>query len=156
MAKFWLLKSEPGCYSISDLKRDKQTFWSGIRNYQARNYMRDAMAVGDGILFYHSNASPSGIAGLATVCKAAHPDRTALDPKDDHYDPKSSEKNPIWMMVDIAYQSTFSNLISLEQLHRYPELSGMVVLQKGSRLSVMPVEEAHFKFIQTLASIKRK
>ncbi|MGE4169221.1 MAG: EVE domain-containing protein [Candidatus Margulisiibacteriota bacterium] len=153
--KYWLLKTEPGCYSIADLKRDKATFWDGIRNYQARNFMRDAMSVGDLAFFYHSNAEPSGIAGICKVVKAAHPDFTAWeDPNHDHFDPKSTPEKPIWEMVDVGYVSTFSKFVSLSDLRQYPELANMVVLQKGSRLSVQPVTEAEFKFIETLGKPK--
>lgn len=151
MSKFWLVKSEPSCYSIDDLAKDKQAYWSGVRNYQARNFMRDEMKIGDGVLFHHSNANPSGIAGIARVCKEAHPDFTAWDPQDDHFDPKASPENPIWMMVDIAFERKFDRLLSLEFLHGFSELSSMMLLKKGSRLSVMPVEEVHFKRICELS-----
>lgn len=152
MAKFWLVKSEPGCYSIDDLARDKQAYWSGVRNYQARNFMRDEMKLGDWVLFHHSNANPSGIAGLAKVCKEAHPDFTAWDPQDDHFDPKSSPENPIWMMVDLAFEKKFTRFLSLEFLNTLPEFASMGLLKKGNRLSVMPVEEAHFNQVMALGA----
>lgn len=141
------MKSEPGCYSIDDLKRDKKSAWSGVRNYQARNFMRDEMQVGDLVLFYYSNAEPSGVAGIAKICAAAHPDETAWDENDDHYDPKSSPENPIWVNVDITFVEKFPQFVSLAALKAEPELSGMMVLQKGSRLSVQPVSAAHFKWV---------
>ncbi len=145
--RHWLMKSEPGCYSIDDLKRDKKSAWSGVRNYQARNFMRDEMQVGDLVLFYYSNAEPSGVAGIAKICAAAHPDETAWDENDDHYDPKSSPENPIWVNVDITFVEKFPQFVSLAALKAEPELSGMMVLQKGSRLSVQPVSAAHFKWV---------
>ncbi len=146
----WLMKTEPGCYSIQDLKKDKTTYWDGIRNYQARNFLKNDCKVGDIVLFYHSNATPSGIAGLATVTKAAYPDFTAFDPEHEHYDPKSSEKNPAWFMVDITYKATFKQFLSLQDLHTIPELKDLLVLKKGNRLSVMPVSMEHIDIITKL------
>jgi predicted RNA-binding protein with PUA-like domain len=148
--KYWLLKTEATCYSIDDLKRDGRTFWSGIRNYQARNYIRDDMSVGDLILFHHSNADPAGIAGIARICKKAYGDHTALDRKDSHYDPKSTEEEPIWYMVDVEFVSKFPQFVSLDMLKRAKELDGMMVLKRGQRLSVMPVEEKHFRFVEKM------
>ena len=145
--RYWLLKSEPECYSIHHLKQEGQTCWSGIRNFQARNFMIKDIKMNDLALFYHSNATPSGIAGICRVCKTAYPDFTAWDIEDEHFDPKASPKNPIWQMVDVAFESIFNQFIPLSTLHDTPELAGMMVLQKGSRLSVMPVEEMHFKKI---------
>lgn len=146
------MKSEADCYSIDDLKRDKRTHWDGVRNYQARNFMRDDMQVGDLVLFYHSNADPPGVAGIAKVCKTAYPDHTALDKKEQHYDPKSTEDNPIWMMVDIAFVETFPRVVPLSELRESSQLDGMLLLKRGQRLSVMPVQPQHFKVIQKLAS----
>jgi predicted RNA-binding protein with PUA-like domain len=147
MSKYWLVRSEPSCYSIDDLKRDKKTMWDGVRNYQARNSMRDDMKIGDRVLFYYSNADPTGVVGIAEVCTEAYPDFTAQDPTNDHFDPKSTAENPIWMMVDIAYVSTLPRLVSLQEMKEAPELEGMVVTQKGSRLSVQPVSEEHYKVV---------
>ena len=143
--KYWLIKSEGDCYPIAALKADKVTPWSGIRNYQARNYMRDEMKEGDLCLFYHSNANPSGVYGVAKVSSKAYPDSTAFDAKDEHYDPKSKKDNPTWILVDMKYVSTFKTPVSLEDLKRTKALDGMLVTKKGMRLSVQPVSEKHFK-----------
>jgi len=147
---YWLLKSEPECYSIDDLKRDKTTFWDGVRNYQARNFMTQEMKVGDLAFFYHSNADPSGIAGIAKIVKPATPDLTALDPNEDHYDPKATVQKPIWYGVTLEYVNSFNKIVTLKSLHSYPELKNMIVLQKGSRLSVMPVTKDEFEFVKKL------
>ncbi|MBS1910608.1 MAG: EVE domain-containing protein [Bacteroidetes bacterium] len=144
---YWLLKSEPDCYSIDDLQRDGTTFWSGVRNYQARNYMRDEMKPGDGVLFYHSSAEPPGVAGIAEIAREGYADATALDPKDDHYDPKSTQENPIWMMVDVKFVKKFKELIPLNELKETPGLEKMMVTQRGSRLSVQPVTEEEWKIV---------
>lgn len=149
---YWLMKSEPTTYSIDDLKRDKKTSWEGVRNYQARNFMRDQMKIGDLVLFYHSNAEPPGVAGLAKVCKLAHPDRSAWDPKSKYYDSKATPQNPIWMMVDIEFVQKFSSLVSLEVLKKTKGLSTMIVLQKGSRLSVQPVSKEHFEIVKKMGT----
>lgn len=146
------MKSEPDCYSIDRLEKEKTGHWDGVRNYQARNFMRDDMKLGDMILFYHSSVNPAGIVGLATVCKESYPDHTAWDPRSDHFDPKSTPEKPIWMMVDVAFVKRFSEMVSLHQLKTYPELQEMLVLRKGQRLSVQPVEKAHFDFICQLAA----
>jgi len=147
---YWLIKSERDCYSIDDLKKDKRTPWSGIRNYQARNFIRDGMKKGDLALFYHSSSEPTGIYGIAKVVSAPYPDPTQFDIKDDHYDPKATKDNPIWTVVDMAFVKKFKEPISLGQLRLEKKLSGMIVLEQGSRLSVMPVSEAHFKHIENL------
>ncbi len=147
----WLFKSEPSVYSIDDLRRERRTFWDGVRNYQARNFLRDAIAVGDDVLFYHSNAQPPAVAGLARVVKAGSPDATALDPKHDHYDPKSSRENPIWYGVDIAFVEEFENPPSLETLRGVTGLAKMALLQKGSRLSIQPVTPAECRIVLALA-----
>lgn len=150
MAQYWLMKSEPGAYSIDDLKREGKTSWDGVRNYQARNFMRDDMEVGDRVLFYHSNAEPSGVAGIAMVSKKAHPDTSALNSKDKHYDPKSTKENPIWMMVEIKFVEKFSRIIPLPELRANPRLKGLLLLRPGQRLSVMPVEKSHFEIIRKM------
>jgi len=145
--RYWLLKSEPDCYSIDDLQRDGTTFWSGVRNYQARNFMRDEMKPGDGVLYYHSSAEPPGVAGLAEVVREGYPDHTALDPEDDHYDPKSTPENPIWMMVDVKFVKKFSGIIPLSELKETAGLEKMMVTQRGSRLSVQPVTPEEWKIV---------
>lgn len=145
--KYWLMKCEPDTYSIDDLKRDKKTYWDGVRNYQARNFLRDSIQVGDGVLFYHSNAEPSGVAGVAKVCKAGYPDFTAWDKKDIHYDPKSSEAKPQWMMVDVAFEEKFRHFVSLEEIKSNSALKDMLVIKRGMRLSVQPVEKKHYDVV---------
>lgn len=145
----WLMKSEPETYSIDDLKRDRRTSWEGVRNYQARNFMR-GMKKGDRVLFYHSNANPPGVAGIAKVVQTAHPDLAALDKKSPYHDPKATRENPIWEMVDIAFVRTFPRVVGLAELKANPKLKSLMVLQKGSRLSVQPVSEEHFKEIERM------
>jgi predicted RNA-binding protein with PUA-like domain len=149
--KYWLMKSEGDCYSIEDLKEDRATEWSGVRNYQARNFMMKDMEIGDSVLFYHSNGSPSGIYGLARVASAAHPDSSQFDPQHEHYDPLSSPDNPRWWCVDVEYISTLPTPISLQELKMDNNTSGMLVCQKGSRLSIQPVSERHFNYINALS-----
>lgn len=153
---YWLMKTEPTVFSIEDLEKapKKTTCWDGVRNYQARNFMRDDMKVGDLVLFYHSNADPPGIAGIAEVAKEAYPDSTALDPKDVHYDPKSDAKKPTWYMVDVKHIETFARLIGLDDLRKVSALKEMMVLQKGSRLSIQPVTEREFDAVLKLAGAK--
>jgi len=138
---YWLVKSEPDCFSYDDLTHEPKqtTHWSGVRNYQARNFMRDQMKKGDGVLYYHSSTEPPGIVGIAEVVKAGYPDHTARNPKDDHYDPKSTEDNPIWYMVDIKAVEKFRNYLSLNDLKHVRVLEKMELLRRGSRLSVQPV-----------------
>lgn len=148
---YWLIKSEPNAYSIEDLEQEKIACWDGVRNYQARNIMRDQMKVGDTLLFYHSNANPSGIVGVAKVCRTAYPDHTALDPSSKYFDPKSSQENPRWWMVDVEFIKKYSKIISLEDLRQTPGLEDMYVLRKGARLSVQPVSANEFQIIEKLA-----
>ena len=150
--KFWLMKSEPETYSIDDLRsmKDRTDHWDGVRNYQARNLMRDAMKVGDRVLFYHSNCPVPGVVGLAKVVREGYPDFTAWDPKSNYYDPKSNEENPRWYMVDIQFVSEFDRCVSLKELRTVEELEGMKLLQKGQRLSVQPVEEREFTIVCAL------
>ena len=147
--KYWLVKSEAECYSIDDLKAEKKTSWTGVRNYQARNFMRD-MQKGDLVFFYHSNSKPMGIVGLAKVVATAHPDTTALDKKDEHYDPKSSKENPIWECADIAFVKKYTEVLTLAEAKRDPKLVGMGITRRGDRLSVQPVSESHFKYVEKL------
>lgn len=153
MKKYWLMKSEPSCFSIDDLQNapNQTSPWDGVRNYQARNFMRNEMSIGDSVLFYHSNCNPPGIIGLAEVVSKAYPDYTAFDPESEHPDPKSTVDNPRWFMVDIQFREKFDRLISLDELKHYPELSKMVLLRKGNRLSVMPVSAEEWSFITAKA-----
>jgi predicted RNA-binding protein with PUA-like domain len=150
--QYWLMKSEPSCYSIDDLKRDKITHWDGVRNYQARNMMRDQMKCKDQVFFYHSNAKPTGIVGIAEVVKEGYHDFTAMDPNSDHPDPKSTEENPRWHMVDVKFKRKFKEIITLAELKDYAPLQQMRLLQKGNRLSVMPVQAKEWEFILQLVS----
>lgn len=147
--RYWLLKSEPSVFSISDLESapKKTTCWDGVRNYQARNTLRDEMKIGDLAFFYHSNAEPSAIAGVVEVVKEGYPDHSAFDKTNDHYDPKSKPESPVWFMVDVKHVETFKSPIALEELRKLKGLENMVLLQKGSRLSVQPVSEAQFELI---------
>lgn len=148
--KYWLIKSEPDVYSIADLKKHTTTWWEGVRNYQARNFMQQEMAPGDLVLFYHSNAEPSGIAGIAKVTKRAAPDKTQFDIKSEYYDKKSSLESPRWFCVEVGFVSAFKNLIPLANLRQDKSLADMMLLQKGSRLSVQPVSKKHFDYIQKM------
>ena len=148
------MKSEPDAYSIDDLKRDKTEHWDGIRNYQARNFMRDEMKVGDEVLFYHSNCKVPGVVGLARVCKEAYPDHTAWDPEEKYYDPKSSPDAPRWLMVDLKFVKKFPGVVSLSEMREIPGLEEMRLLQKGNRLSIMPVTEEEFNIICQSATDK--
>jgi predicted RNA-binding protein with PUA-like domain len=150
---YWLIKSEPNCFSIDDLiNSDNQTtHWDGVRNYQARNMMRDEMKIGDLIFYYHSNSTPAGIVGIAEVSSKPYPDHTALDPESDHPDSKANPDNPRWYMVDVKFKQKFNHMIPLNELRQYPELEGMQLLKKGNRLSVMPVCKSHWDFIINLA-----
>jgi predicted RNA-binding protein with PUA-like domain len=154
--RYWLMKSEPEAFSIDDLAESpkKTTCWDGVRNYQARNFMRE-MEVGDQIFFYHSSVDPPCIVGIVEVVKKAYPDHTALDPKDKHYDPKSTPENPIWEMVDIRLVKKFSQPLTLEELRHMAGLEKMELLRKGSRLSVQPVRPDEWKIINKLADKNR-
>ena len=143
------MKSEGDCYPIDQLKKDKVTPWSGVMNYQARNYMKE-MSLGDMVLFYHSNTKPIGVYGLAQVIKEAHADITALDRRDDHYDERSTVEKPIWECVDVKYVSTFSKPVTMDEMRRHSELSAMKLFQNGSRLSIIPVTEKEYNFIVSL------
>ncbi len=151
--RYWLFKSEPGCFSIDDLaaEQDRTAHWDGVRNYQARNMLRDEIKKGDELLFHHSGASPAGIIGTCTVVKAGYPDHTALDPQEQHFDPKASEANPIWYMVKVRLKRRFSELIPLSRLKATAGLENMMVCQRGSRLSIQPVTPAEWKIVLKLA-----
>lgn len=153
--RYWLMKSEPEVYSIQDLERKKVASWEGVRNYQARNFLKE-MRRGDRVLFYHSNAQPSGVAGLAVVAREAYPDPFAFDRRSPYYDEKSDPEAPRWFMVDVEFEERFPAVLSLERLKSDPSLAGMLVTQKGSRLSVQPVEKAHFERVCRLARGARR
>ena len=146
----WLMKSEPDAFSIDDLKRKKREAWDGVRNYQARNFMRDGMRPGDQVFFYHSNCAVPGIVGIAEVATDAYPDPSQFDPKSKYFDPGSSRDNPRWMLVDVKFVKKLKRTISLKELQADPALDGMVLLRKGSRLSVQPVEATHWEHILAL------
>lgn len=150
--RYWLFKSEPDCFSIDDLsRRPKQTTcWDGVRNYQARNMLRDEIKKGDLVFFYHSNCNPPGIAGIAEVVKNAYPDHTAWDIHNDHFDPGSTPDNPRWYMVDVKFVEKFPDLISLDELKKHPKLKDMIINRKGNRLSVTPVTADEWKVITKL------
>lgn len=143
----WLMKSEPDAFSIDDLKRKQQEAWDGVRNYQARNYMRDGMRVGDKVFFYHSNCAEPGIVGIAKVATDAYPDPSQFDPKSKYFDAGSSRDNPRWMLVDVKFVKKLKRTITLKELQLDPALDGMVLLRKGSRLSVQPVEPGQWEHI---------
>ena len=144
--KYWLMKSEPDAFSFDDLlrKKNQTEHWDGVRNYQARNFMRDDMKVGDVVLFYHSNAKPPHVAGVAEVCKEGFPDHTAFDETSKYFDPKSDPENPRWIMVSVKAVRKLEPSIPLSALQENPRLDGMLVVKRGQRLSIQPVEKHHF------------
>ena len=146
----WLMKTEPDTFSIDDLKQRKREPWDGVRNYQARNFMRDGMRPGDKVFFYHSNCAVPGIVGIAEVATDAYPDPSQFDPKSKYFDAGSSRDNPRWMLVDVKFVKKLKRTISLDELKGDPALEGMALLRKGNRLSVMPVEAAHWEYILAL------
>lgn len=150
--RHWLMKTEPGCYSIQDLaaEKDETTSWDGVRNFQARNFMRDDMRTGDKVLFYHSVKNP-GVVGLAEVVREGYPDHTAMDPEGGHFDHRHSQERPLWYMVDVRLVEIFAAPLPLKFLRTVPELAGMELLRKGSRLSVQPVSGAHYRKVVELA-----
>jgi predicted RNA-binding protein with PUA-like domain len=150
MARHWLFKSEPDAFSIQDLERDGRTEWSGVRNYQARNLMRE-MRVGDLGFFYHSNATPPGVVGICEVVAEAHPDSTQFDPKSEYYDRTSKRAEPKWWCVDVGFVRAFPRMVSLEELRGIPDLAYMPLLRRGQRLSVQPVSPDEWKTIVALA-----
>jgi predicted RNA-binding protein with PUA-like domain len=156
--KYWLLKSEPESFSIQDLaaRPNQTTCWDGVRNYQARNFMRDEMRVGDRVLFYHSNASPPAIVGTVVVVREAYPDHTAWKKGDHHFDPKASADNPIWQMVDIRLEEIFDRPQGLDALREVAALKDMELLRRGSRLSVQPVRKSEFDTVLKLAHGRKR
>jgi predicted RNA-binding protein with PUA-like domain len=155
---YWLFKSEPTVYSFQYLlaEPDQTTGWDGVRNYQARNFLRDQVQVGDGVLFYHSNADPPCIAGIAEVVQAGHPDPTAFDAKSDHYDPRSRPDSPTWYQVSIKAARAIEPPIGLPELGAIPALAGMELLRKGSRLSVQPVTKGEWDAVLKLRRARPK
>ncbi len=147
--RHWLFKSEPDSYSIENLRRDGSTFWDGVRNYQARNFMRDDMRVGDPVLFYHSNSESLGVAGIALVSREAYPDPSALDPESPYFDPKAGSDDPRWYMVDVEFVEAFTRVVSLDEIRGAPGLEKMPLVNK-SRLSVQPVSPEEFDAIVAL------
>ncbi len=151
MRSLWLMKSEPHVYSYDDLVADGQTHWDGVRNYQARNMMRDQMKVGDLVLYYHSNTKPPHVAGVARVVREGYPDHTALDPNSKYFDAKATAENPRWSMVDLAPVAPCPEVVSLEAIKSDPAFEGMLLIRRGQRLSIQPVEEHHFRRVLSLA-----
>ena len=151
--QYWLMKTEPDVYSIDDLAVDGQAEWEGVRNYQARNFMRDTMKLNDRVLFYHSNSKPSGVVGLARVAKEGYPDFHAWDPKSKYFDEKSTPDAPRWFMVDLKFERKFKRIVGLPELREVPELADMPLLNR-SRLSVQPCSKAEFELICQLAKTK--
>lgn len=149
--KYWLFKSEPDEFSIDDLKSCKKALWEGVRNYQARNFMRDECKKGDLVLFYHSSARPTGVAGIAQITKEGVIDPAQFEPNSAYYDPKSKEDDPRWICVEVGFKSKFDELVTLEKVKENPKLKDMVLTQKGSRLSIQPVKKKEFEEILKMA-----
>lgn len=147
--KFWLFKSEPSEFSLNDLKKSKNqtTFWDGVRNYQTRNFLRDEINIGDGVLFYQSSTEPLAIVGFCEVVREGYPDHTQFDKNNDHFDPKADPKNPTWFMVDIKLVKEFNSPVTLEQIKANPKLKSMKLIQRGQRLSIQPVTKAEWEEI---------
>jgi predicted RNA-binding protein with PUA-like domain len=152
--KLWLIKSEPDVFSIDDLRRDRTTTWEGVRNFTARNFMRDQMKVGDLALYYHSNADPPGVVGIARVCREAYPDPTQFDRRSEYYDATAKKDDPRWVMVDVEFVEKLAAPVGLDVLKKEKSLAKMLVVQKGQRLSVQPVEPAHFARVLALGKAK--
>jgi predicted RNA-binding protein with PUA-like domain len=152
--RYWLFKSEPDAYSFEQFARDRRTFWHGVRNYEARNLLRDTIQVGDGVLFYHSNAKPMAVVGVAKVCKAGYPDHTAFEPKHAYHDPDSDPSDPTWFMVDIECVGPMRTPVTRDAMKAAPELADMMLLRPGSRLSVQPVTKDEWRAILALGGQK--
>ncbi|OAX55854.1 EVE domain-containing protein [Xanthomonas graminis] len=150
--RYWLMKSEPDAFSIDDLQRVGSEPWNGVRNYQARNFMRDGMQVGDGILFYHSNCKVPGIVGVATVASAAYPDDTQFDPESDYHDPKATREQPRWYLVDVAFERKLARTIALDEIKQHSDAlgEGFALTARGNRLSVFPLTAAQWKLLLAL------
>ena len=154
--RYWLMKCEPGAYSIADLERDGEACWEGVRNFQARNLMRDEIQVGDGVLFYASNADPSGVSGLATISKTGYPDHFAWKTGHKYFDARSTRETPVWYMVDLAFVERFADTVPLATLKATRGLEQMQVVQKGSRLSVQPVTKREYDIVVRLGRKTKK
>ena len=152
--RYWLLKCEPEAYTIEDLERDGTTTWEGVRNFQARNFMRDDMKVGDGVIFYASNAEPSGATGVAEISREAYPDPFAFEAGHQYFDPKSDPENPTWYTLEIRFVERFPEIVPLAELKDARGLGDMMVVQKGSRLSVQPVTKKEFEIVLKLGRKK--
>jgi predicted RNA-binding protein with PUA-like domain len=144
---FWLMKSEPDAYSIDDLERDGREMWDGIRNYQARNMMRDDMRIGDEVFFYHSNCKQPAVVGVARVASEPYPDPTQFDPDEKYYDPKSNPDDPRWILVDVEFVRKLDRPVTLAEIKAHPGLDDMILTRRGNRLSIMPVDKAHWDII---------
>ena len=155
MPRYWLMKSEPGCFSLDDLERSPRgtASWDGVRNFQARNLLRDEIKAGDGVLFYHSSCAEPAIVGVAEVVRGGYPDHTAQDPRSDHFDPKATPANPIWYMVDVRFRTRLPQPLARDDLRRHPVLANMTVLQRGSRLSVQPVTADEWRAVISLGGV---
>lgn len=152
-SRYWLMKSEPDVFSFADLKSKKRSLWDGVRNYRARNYMMQEMQIGDAVLFYHSNAKPSGIIGLAEVSGAARPDASAFDEASEYFDPKSTPEKPRWYCVEVSYKEDLPRFVSLDEIKKNPKLKNMLLLHQ-SRLSVQPVKKDEFEIILKMSHQK--
>ncbi len=153
--RYWLMKCEPSAYTIAALQEDQTTSWEGVRNFQARNFLRDEMRKGDPVIFYASNAAPSGVTGLAEVSRGGYPDPTAFDPEQDYFDEKSNPENPTWYVVDLQFVEQFPRVVSLEELKSTKGLEKMMVTQKGSRLSVQTVTKKEYEIVVKLGRKKK-
>lgn len=151
---YWLFKSEPSVYSIDDLQRDKKTSWEGVRNFQARNFLKEQVKKGDLVFFYHSNVDPPGIAGIAEIVREGYPDHNAFDPKHKYYDSKSKKDKPLWYMVDVGFVRKFDKFVSLTMIKEHPALQDMIVTKRGVRLSIQPVKPKEWEVIMKLAGEK--
>lgn len=154
--KYWLMKCEPAAYTIEDLERDGTTSWEGVRNFQARNFIRDEMKEGDKVLFYASNADPSGVTGVAEISRAAYADRFATRKGHAYFDPKATPENPIWYMVDIGFVEKFPEIVPLDTLKETPGLEEMGVIRKGNRLSIQPVTKKEFDIVVQLGRARSR
>ena len=154
--KYWLIKSEPDVFSFNDLKKSKNqtTYWDGVRNYQARNFLRDEMKKGDLVLFYHSNCDPLAVMGICEVVKEGYPDHTQFDPDNDHYDPKADANKPTWIMVDVKFVKEFKTAVTIDSIKSNPKLANLKLIARGNRLSVMPVAKEEFKEIEKMGNKK--
>jgi predicted RNA-binding protein with PUA-like domain len=144
---YWLMKSEPEAYSIDQFARDKKTLWTGVRNYQARNFMMTSMQPGDRVLFYHSNADPTGVAGIGEISRIALPDPSAQDSKSEYFEPKASPDHPIWFCAEVTFKAKLKKVVTLAEIRSEPSLAGMPLLQKGQRLSIQPVSRKEYERI---------